>query len=76
MSDSFNEIEQQARRLPADQRARWAQLLPKTLPGLEWAEFQDAWETKIEARVAADDSGEEKNYPAEDVFNEARSLCR
>lgn len=70
------EIEQQARQLPDDERARLAQLLLETLPGATWAEFQDEWRQEIEGRVKADEQGMLETYTATEVFAEARGLCQ
>jgi putative addiction module component (TIGR02574 family) len=76
MSTLFAEIERQARQLPEQERAQLAQLLLESLPGAEWAEYQQEWQQEIEARIAADERGEAVSHPAEDVFAEARALCR
>ena len=66
MSGTLAGVEEQARRLPAEERARLAQA--------PWAEIEAAWEREIEARVEAFDRGESQTDSAEDVFAEARRL--
>ena len=76
MSVSLENVEQQARQLSADDRARLAELLLESLQGQERAEIDDAWNREIALRVAAFDRGESPVFPAEDVFAEARPLSR
>lgn len=75
MTTSFKEIEQQARALAAEDRAKLAETLLESLQA-PLSEIEAAWAQEIEERVAAFDRGETQAYPAEDVFAEARRLTR
>ena len=72
MPASLKEIDEQARALSAEERAKLAQTMLESLhPPL--SEIEAAWAEEIERRVAAFDRGEIPSYPAEDVFAEVRS---
>lgn len=75
MAASFKEIEQQARALAAEDRAKLAETLLESLRA-PLSEIEAAWAQEIEERVAAFDRGETQAYAAEDVFAEARRLTR
>ncbi len=75
MSATLKELEQQARKLAAEDRARLAELLLESLHS-PISEIEEAWDQEIEDRVAAFDRGEMQDYAAEDVFAEARRLSR
>jgi putative addiction module component (TIGR02574 family) len=75
MVASFKEIEQQARALAAEDRAKLAETLLESLQA-PLSEIETAWAQEIEERVAAFDRGETQAYAAEDVFAEARRLTR
>lgn len=75
MSASLEQIEDQARALSAEERAKLAQSMLESLHS-PLAEIAAAWESEIEQRVAAFDRGEIPLYAAEDVFAEARCLSR
>lgn len=75
MATSFKEIEQQARALAAEDRAKLAEALLESLQ-VPLSEIETAWAQEIEERVAAFDRGETQAYAAEDVFAEARRLSR
>ncbi len=75
MSDSLKRIEEQARELSAEERARLAESMLESLQ-VHVAEIETAWADEIERRVAAFDRGEIQSYPAEDVFAEARNMLR
>jgi putative addiction module component (TIGR02574 family) len=72
---SFKKIEQQARALAAEDRAKLAEALLESLQ-TPLSEIETAWAQEIEERVAAFDRGETQAYAAEDVFAEARRLTR
>lgn len=75
MSTFLKEIEEQAHRLTAEDRAKLAESLLESLrPSV--AEVEAAWAEEIERRVAAFDRGEIATYPAEDVFADARRIAR
>jgi putative addiction module component (TIGR02574 family) len=74
--EQFSELEQQARALSPDDRARLAEVLLESLQGSPLTEVEAAWSREIEERVAAFDRGEVQAYPAEGVFAEARHNTR
>jgi len=76
MSESLSELEQQARSLPPDDRARLAEVLLESLQGPPVSEIEAAWSLEIEERIAAYDRGELQAFSAEDVFAEARRNTR
>jgi len=76
MSLSLVDIEQQARLLSPDDRARLAEVLLESLQDDSISEIEAAWQQEIESRVAAYDRGETQTYVAEDVFAEAKRLTR
>ena len=75
MLPSLKQMEEQARALSPDDRAKLAQSILESLHA-PVAEIEVAWAAEIEKRVAAFDRGEMQSYPAEDVFAEARRLMR
>ncbi len=75
MSLSLKQIEEQARALSAEERAKLAESMLESLH-VPVSEVEAAWAVEIECRVAAFDRGEIPAYPAEDVFAEARRLAR
>lgn len=76
MAEQLSELEQRARALSPDDRARLAEVLLESLQGPPLSEVEAAWNREIEERVAAYDRGEVQAYPAEDVFAEARRNIR
>ena len=76
MSTTLAEVEQQARNLSLDERARLAEVLLETLREDSLQDIQADWQREIEDRVAAYDRGEVKTYSAEDVFADAKCLFR
>lgn len=75
MSISLKQIEEQARALSAEDRAKLAEILLESLhPPL--SDVEKAWTEEIEQRVAAFDRGEISAYPSEDVFADARRISR
>jgi putative addiction module component (TIGR02574 family) len=75
MSASLKQIEEQARALSAEERAKLAESMLESLQA-PVSEIEAAWAEEIERRVAAFDRGEIPSYAAEDVFAEARRLSR
>ena len=67
MPASLKQIEEQARALTADERAKLAESMLESLHS-PMAEIETAWAEEIELRVVAFDRGEIPAYPAEDVF--------
>jgi putative addiction module component (TIGR02574 family) len=76
MSLVFSELEQQARSLPAEERARLVEVLLASLRQTEIAEIEAEWNREIAERVRAYERGEAQTFPAEDVFAEARRLAK
>jgi len=76
MSTMLEELEQQARTLSPEERARLADVLLESLRDAPLAEIETAWDPEIEKRVAAYDRGELEMFSAENVFAEARRLAR
>ena len=75
MSVSLKQIEEQARALNAEERAKLAESMLESLHS-PLADINGAWAQELEQRVAACDRGEIPAYPAEDVFAEARRISR
>ena len=75
MPVSLEQLEDQARNLSAEERAKLAQSMLESLHA-PVAEVEAAWSEEIARRVAAFDRGEIPTYSAEDVFAEARRLLR
>jgi putative addiction module component (TIGR02574 family) len=73
---SLVDIEQQARQLPANERARLAEALLESLKDNSLNAIQTAWRREIEERVAAYDRGDVETFSAAQVFAEARRLSR
>jgi hypothetical protein len=63
MASLLKDLEESARALSPEDRARLA-------------EVEEKWAEEIGRRVAAFAKGELSDYPAEDVFAEARRLIR
>jgi len=76
LSLAFHEIEQQARSLPPEERARLAESLLESLREEGISEVEAAWEEEIEARVAAYRRGEAEAIDAETVLAELRQIAR
>ena len=76
MSEPLAELEQQARALSPDDRARLAEVLLESLQGPSLSEVEAAWNREIAERIAAYDRGDLQGSSAEDVFAEARRNTR
>ena len=76
MADVLKELEQQAKALTPEERARLAEVLLESLQDAPIAEIEAAWDREIEQRVAAYDRGELQTVSAEDVFAEAKRLAK
>jgi putative addiction module component (TIGR02574 family) len=76
MPVSLSDIEQQAKSLSPDDRARLAEVLLESLREKQLSEIERAWDREIEQRVAAYDRGELKAFSAQDVFAEARHIAK
>lgn len=71
MSALLKSIEEQARALSAEDRARLAESMLESLH-TSIAEIEALWAEEIEERVSVFDRGEITSYPAEEVIAEAR----
>lgn len=71
MSALLKSIQEQARALSAEDRARLAESMLESLH-TSIAEIEALWADEIEERVSAFDRGEIPSYSAEEVFGEAR----
>ena len=76
MSDVLKELEQQAKALTAEERAKLAEILLESLQEAPIADIEAAWDKVIQERAAAYDRGELQTISAEDVFAEARRLAK
>jgi len=76
MSPAFREIEEQAKSLPPEERARLAESLLESLQPEGIVEVKAAWEQEIEERVAAYRRGEEDLIDGETVLAELRQIAR
>ena len=77
MSTKLEELEQQARALNAEERAKLAEMLLESLrEGPTIVDIEAAWEHEIRERVAAHDRGELQTVSAQDLFAEARQLAK
>lgn len=75
MTSSLKQIEDQARALKPEDRAKLVESLLESLH-MPVSEVEAAWAEEIERRVDAFDRGEMPGHAAEDVFAEARRLAR
>jgi putative addiction module component (TIGR02574 family) len=73
---TLKELEDQARALTPEERAKLAEAILESLRDAPIAEIEAAWDREIESRAAAYDRGELETISAEDVFAEARRLAR
>ena len=76
MSITLKELEQQARSLSPEERARLADVMLESLRDVPLAESEATWDREIEEQVAAYERGELETFSAEDVFAEVRRLAR
>jgi putative addiction module component (TIGR02574 family) len=75
MSSSLHQIEEQARSLSAEDRAKLAEFMLDSLyTSIE--EIEAAWSEEIDLRVDAFEKGDISAYLAEQVFAEARQILR
>jgi hypothetical protein len=75
MSALLKSIEEQARALGAEDRARLAESMLESLH-TSIAEIEALWVEEIEERVSAFDRGEIPSYSAEEVFAEANQTLQ
>jgi hypothetical protein len=76
MSTNLAQVEQQARMLSEEDRARLADSMLASLQGVGLGEIAASWDQEIRDRVAAHERGEAPVVPAGDVFAEARRLTK
>lgn len=76
MSPMLKECEEQAMRLPAEERARLAEYLIASLDELDTAENEHLWVEEAAARYDAYKRGEIKSYPAEEAIREIRDSLK
>ena len=74
MTQTYLELELEACRLPADERAKLADVLLDSLRGKELADIESEWATEIEYRIGAYERGEARLSSAEEVFAKARLI--
>jgi putative addiction module component (TIGR02574 family) len=70
------DIEQEALRLPAEERASLAQKLLLSLEDLSANELKEAWLMEADRRAREIDRGEVQPIPADTVRQKARALLR
>jgi putative addiction module component (TIGR02574 family) len=75
MSALLKSIEEQARALSAEERAKLAESMLESLH-TSIAEIEALWAEEIEDRVSAFDRGEIPSYSAEEVFAEAHQTLQ
>jgi putative addiction module component (TIGR02574 family) len=74
MAQDYAEIEESARLLNAEERARLAEAMTESLRDAVPSEIEAEWEAEIKRRVEAYERGEATLIPAEDVFAKARKI--
>jgi putative addiction module component (TIGR02574 family) len=76
MPHTLAEIEQQARDLPAQERARLALALIQSLEPTDECDVEEAWRVEVEARWALIERGTAETIAAPEVFAEIRRALR
>jgi len=76
MSQSFREIEELAKSVPPEERARLAGSLLESLQQEGTADVEAAWAREIEERIRAYHCGEAEVIDAESVLAELRQIAR
>ena len=76
MGNDLKELEQRAKSLTPEERARLAEILLESLQQPPAANIKAAWDREIKQRVAAYERGELQTLSAQDVFAEARRLAK
>ena len=75
MSSSLHQIEEQARSLSAEDRAKLAEFMLESLhTSIE--EIEAAWSEEIALRIEAFEQGDISAYSAEQIFAEARQILQ
>ena len=75
MSSSLHKIEEQARSLTAEDRAKLAEFMLESLH-TSVEEIEAAWSEEIALRIDAFEKGDIPAYSAEQVFAEARQILQ
>ncbi len=68
MSKTLSDLESEARRLPANDRARLIRRLLATLESENEGDVEQLWLDEAERRLAAYRRGETTSHPGEEVF--------
>jgi putative addiction module component (TIGR02574 family) len=76
MPHTLAEIEQQARDLPAQERARLALALIQSLEPSDEGNIEEAWRVEVETRWASIERGTAETIAAPEVFAEIRRALR
>lgn len=76
MLPTLAEIEQQARELPAQERARLALALIQSLEPTDEGDVEEAWRVEVEARWTSIERGTAETIAAPEVFAEIRRALR
>ena len=75
MSSSLQQIEEQARSLSAEDRAKLAEWMLESLhTSIE--EIEAAWSEEIALRIEAFEQGDNSAYSAGQIFTEARQILQ
>jgi len=72
MSDIFADLEERARQLPVNDRARLALALIESLEPADEGDIAEAWRVEAERRCRQIDRGEVKLIPAAEAFDDVR----
>jgi putative addiction module component (TIGR02574 family) len=75
MSQTYADLEREARQLSAEERARLVDALLDSLRTSPAAEIEAEWAMEIERRITAYERGEAVLVPAEEVFAKARRIA-
>lgn len=76
MTDTLNELEQRAARLPPEERAQLALFLIRSLEPSDEGDIEEAWRIEAEAHWAEIQRGEAETIPGADVFVDVRRSLR
>lgn len=76
MSTLLTSLEQQARNLAPDERARLAEVLLESLHDSPLGELEAEWEREIVRRVAEIESGPAQLIPISEVLAQARATLK
>lgn len=72
MSKALSELKEEAKQLPANERAELALYLIESLDGPPDEGVEEAWDREIARRIAEIERGEATLIPAEEVFTRLR----